>query len=181
MTGSGAHDRNSQGARAASTGTTNVYAIPPDQLDSLDRALEELIDKSKARCGIILDRTGMILAYAGDFHPVNPQVMGATAAGVIAALNSMVSRAASPEINVRFYGSDVDRIHFLLLGERLILCLLLGRHAMGGNVRSAVRQFSGAIDPLLSRFRPDAKQAEEVMKSVQFIESKLDDMFKDYK
>ena len=101
---------------------TNVYAIPPDQLENLDRALEKLLDSSKARCGLILDRTGMILAYAGDFHPVNPQVMGATAAGVIAALNSMVARAASPEINVRFYGSEVDRIHFLLLGDRLILC-----------------------------------------------------------
>jgi len=170
------------GSRQQHPGTgTNVYAIPPDQLDNLDRELEKLIDASKARCGLILDRTGMILGYAGDFHPVNPQVMGATAAGVIAALNSMVSRAASPEINVRFYGSEVDRIHFLLLGERLILCLLLGKHAMGGNVRSAVKSFSAAINPMLERFRPDARQAEEVMKSVAFIESKLDDMFTDHK
>jgi len=174
--------RQNPARNSAAVGTgTNVYAIPPDQLENLDRALEKLLDQSKARCGLILDRTGMILAYAGDFHPVNPQVMGATAAGVIAALNSMVARAASPEINVRFYGSEVDRIHFLLLGDRLILCLLLGRTALGGNVRSAVKAFSSSVQPMLERFRPDARQAEDVLKSVQYIESKLDDMFKDYK
>ncbi|MDX2176841.1 MAG: hypothetical protein SF028_10255 [Candidatus Sumerlaeia bacterium] len=158
---------------------TGFIVLPEPELEELERLLDELIAKAPARCGLVLDRTGMILSNSGDFHPITPQVMGATAAGIIAALNTMVARAASQEIHVRFYGSDVDRIHFLLLGERMILCLLLSRGTNSTSVRNAVRQFASRMSPLLERYRPDKKQGEELMKSVKFIESKLDSLFKD--
>jgi hypothetical protein len=164
-------------ARSARGDQTGIHSLPAEALEQLENEIVSLLDKSRARCGLVLDRTGLILAAAGDFHPISPQIMGATAAGVVAALNTMVARAASPEISVRFYGSDLEKIHFLLLGDRLVLCLLLGRFAQSSAVRAAVRSFQANISPLLERYRPTQEQAAGVLKSVAFIESKLDDLF----
>lgn len=164
-------------ARSGRGDQTGIHSLPAEALEHLENEIVALLDKSRARCGLVLDRTGLILAAAGDFHPISPQIMGATAAGVVAALNTMVARAASPEISVRFYGSDLEKIHFLLLGDRLVLCLLLGRFAQSSAVRAAVKNFQGNIAPLLERYRPTQEQAAGVLKSVAFIESKLDDLF----
>lgn len=158
---------------------TGFIALPDEAVVRLEEDLLSLIEECKARCGLVLDRTGLILAAAGDFHPISPQIMGATAAGVIAALNTMVARAQSPEVSVRFFGSELEKIHFFLLGDRMILCLILGRYSLSVNVRTAMKNFAGKSAPMLERFRPSRGQAENVRKSVQFIESKLDELFKD--
>lgn len=170
-----------ESVRGSNSGTTGFHALPSEALEKLEEMLEKLTDASRARCSLVLDRTGLILSGCGDFHPLNPAVMGATAAGVVAALNSMVARSASPEVSVRIYGAEVEKIHFVLLGERLILCLLLGRLTTSGQMRQAVKEFLNEVNPLLDRYRPDQQQGASVLQSVMYIETKLDEMFKDFK
>ena len=119
----------------------SVFGFSESLLTLTQEALRELVDVSRARCALVIDRTGCILASAGDFHPINPSTMGAIAAATIAALNSMVSRASSPEVSVKFYGGDVDKIHFVLIEDRLALCLLHSRQATSGQIRAAARAF----------------------------------------
>lgn len=158
--------------------TTDLVHFSEEALDAIEEALEILIDESSARCALVIDRTGCILAYCGDFHPIGKETMGATAAGVVAALNTMVARASSPEVSVRLYGADVDKIHFLVVADRIILCLLYSRRTTAGRIRAAAKAFSHTITPILSKER-DSTTPESLVKSVQFIENKLNDMFKD--
>lgn len=103
--------------------------------------------------------------------------MGAIAAGAVAALNSLVARAESPELSIRFYGADVERIHFALLSDRLILTLVHPRIAGSGGVRAATKAFIQKVRPMIDRdqTRPSTFQ------SLQFIENKLDQLFTDPK
>lgn len=159
---------------------TGFFSLPPATAQALERELEVLLDKSRAKCSFVLDRTGVILAAAGDFHPLNSQVMGATAAGVIAALNTMVARANSAEVSVKFYGSDVDKIHFVLLSDRLTLCMLHSRLTASGPARAAARAFAARVTSILAADRGVPAEAEKLMQTVNFIENKLDEMFKDF-
>ncbi len=104
--------------------------------------------------------------------------MGATAAGVVAALNTMVANASSPEVSIRLYGADVDKVHFLVIADRVILTLLYSRRTTAGRVRSAAKSFAQAVAPLIEN-QDDTTNHEHLVKSVQFIENKLNDMFKD--
>lgn len=161
------------------TGTGFVH-FSNDVLEQMDGALERLLEESHAKCALVLDRTGVILASAGDFHPVSVDNMGAVAAGVIAALNMMVARAISPEVSIKFYGADVDKIHFMVVADRLILCMLHSRHTTTGHIRSAAKTFSQDIVPALQNDRPQEANHESLAKSVQYIEGKLNDLFKDF-
>jgi predicted regulator of Ras-like GTPase activity (Roadblock/LC7/MglB family) len=146
----------------------------------MDDALDTLLHESAAKCAMVIDRTGVILSSSGDFHPLSQENMGAVAAGVIAALNTMVSRASSPEVSVKFYGADVDKIHYVLLAERLILCMLHNRQTTSGQIRQAARQFMNDMLPLIQRERTLSTSAgQDLLKSVQYIESKLNELFLD--
>jgi hypothetical protein len=101
--------------------------------------------------------------------------MGAIAAGALAALNSLVSRAESREVSIRFYGAEVERIHFALLTERLSVVMLYAHNPRITNVRASVRGFVQKVRPILERdqTRPGP------LASMEYIENKLDEMFRE--
>lgn len=164
----------------AGSSSSTIYSMSDATLDIVHEGLEQLVESSHARCALVIDRTGCIMCSAGDFHPINPSTLGATAAATIAALNAMVSRAASPEVSVKFYGAEIDKIHFVLLDERLILCLLHSRHATSGSIRAAAKAFVARVAPEIEADkRRRAPANEDLVKSVNYIEDKLDQLFKD--
>lgn len=168
-----------QGKRSQAPHDTGVVHFSDEFLEHLDDQVDVLLHESKAKCAMIIDRTGCILSSAGDFHPLSHDNMGAMAAGVIAALNAMVSRATSPEVSVKFYGAEVDKVHFVVLADRLILCMLHNRHTTSGQIRQAARNFTSAVLPTIDRERQTNTNAgtDELLKSVQYIESKLNELF----
>jgi predicted regulator of Ras-like GTPase activity (Roadblock/LC7/MglB family) len=161
------------------TSTTGLIHFSKEGLEAIDEALETLVEKSSGRCALVIDRTGCILSFVGDFHPLGKETMGATAAGVIAALNTMVSSASSPEVSIKLYGSDIDKIHFYVVADRLILCVLYAKRTTAGQIRTAARDFVNTINPILEKEKISPVDPTNLFKSVQFIESKLDDVFKD--
>lgn len=161
------------------TATAGIVFFSSDVLEKIDEAVEVLLEESKARCALVIDRTGCLLSSAGDFYPLAEDTMGAVAAGVIAALNTMVSRATSPEVSIKLYGSDVDKIHFLVIKDRLILCMLHTRHTTGGQIRAAAKSFSNTVTPIIEREKSDSQEGTDLAKSVQYIEAKLNDLFKE--
>lgn len=165
-----ADDRN-----IAQSAGSQFFALSRRTIEDLDAALNDLRTDSGSRCAFVLDRTGCILAHCGDFHPLNPQTMGAIAAGALAALNSLVSRAESREVSIRFYGSEVERIHFALLNERLSVVLLYTQNPRITNVRASVRGFVQRVRPIIERdqTRPGP------LASMEYIETKLDELFRE--
>lgn len=160
---------------------THFYALSYRVLEVIHQELEKLLAGTAARCALVIDRTGCIMASAGNFEPINPSTMGATAAATIAALNTMVSRASSPEVSVKFYGSEIDRIHFTLIEERLILCLLYGKEAESKEIRTHARHFAATVSQEIDEDRSRARETggKDVLESVNYIENKLDELFMD--
>ncbi len=170
--------QSSDRARRNLTGTGLVH-FSSDALEQIDEALEALIEASVARCALLIDRTGCIVSSSGDFHPISQENMGAVAAGVIAALNAMVSRASSPEVSVKFYGAEIDKIHYVVVADRLILCMLHGRSTTSGQIRGAAKEFVTTVTSIIGKDKVDESENKNLVKSVQYIESKLNEMFKD--
>ena len=82
-------------------------------------------------------------------------------------------------VSVKFYGADIDKVHFVVLAERLILCMLHNRHVTGGQIRQGAKNFTNAVIPAVARERTNSGKSDTggLLKSVQYIESKLNEMF----
>jgi len=167
---------NTPGGHGNSTGFVYFSEVV---ISAMDEALGILVADSDARCALVIDRTGCILSSCGDFHPVDRDTMGATAAGVVGALSYMVAQSTSQELSIKLYGADPDKIHFSVLAERLILCVLYSRQTTTGQVRAAARTFTQTMTPLMAKEGTGQQDTESILKSVQYIESKLNDIFQD--
>ncbi len=154
-----------------------IIEFSDEVLKELDEGLAELLEETKSKCTLVIDRTGCILSSRGDFHPIGEDAMGATSAGIIGALNTMMARGTSPEVSVKVYGSDVDKVHFLVMAHRLVLTILYGKKTTTGQVRQAAKKFAQRINGLVEADRGRSKDGTDIMKSVQFIEQKLNDLF----
>ena len=163
-----------------SSSGTGIVHFSNEVLEQMDSLLDEMLDESKAKCAMVIDRSGCILSSAGEFHPLSQDNLGATAAGVIAAMNTMAARATSPEISVKFYGAEVDKVHFLVLADRLILCLMHSRNTTTGQVRAAAKAFAQQAIPLIAKEKGSESEGANLAKSVQYIESKINEMFRDF-
>lgn len=144
-------------------------------------ALAELVDQGGARCAVVVDRTGCIMGSEGRFDQVDPATMGATAAATIAALNKMVSRESSREVSVRVHDAEIDKIHFVVIDQRLTLCLLYSHDETGAGIRAAARSVARRIAADVDEDRSNGvgKDQEDLIESVSYIENKLDELFKD--
>lgn len=165
----------------ASTAPPNreFLGFSEETLVVLEEALRILVDETHCRCAMLADQTGAVLASDGDFSPIGVESMGATAAGVVAALNSMVSQTTSPEVSIKLYGADPDKIHFMLVGGRIVLCVLFSRQTTVGQIRAGARTLAQSILPIITREDALLRDTQSIRRSVQYIESKLDDLFKD--
>ncbi len=148
-------------------------------LEKIDAAVELLLAGSRARCILVIDRSGLIVSSGGDFSDVGSDTMGAVGAGVVAALRTLVADKETPEISIKLYGSDIGRIHFMVLANRLILLMMHSRENSTGEVRAASRQFASNILPLLREESEKMHDTDELVRSVQYIETKLNEMFGD--
>jgi len=162
--------------------TSHIYALSRAILEMMAQTLKELVETAGCRCAVVVDRTGCIMASEGDFNLVDPATMGATAAATVAALNKMVSRDSSREIGVRFYDADIDKIHFAVIDRRLTLCLLYNQSETGAGIRTAAKTAATRIADAIAADRGVGleQDAEKLLESVNFIEGKLDELFKDF-
>lgn len=159
---------------------SQIWLFSADLLDLMTGELEKIIAHGGARDALVIDRTGCVLAFAGTFNSGEASNMAATAAATVAALRSMVAESRTSELSVQFHESDVDTIHFVLIDERLILVLLHSRKATGSSVRTAAHNFLDRIIPALQADKARLREHDSsLLQSVNYIENKLDELFKD--
>lgn len=161
--------------------TSHIYALSRAILELMSQTLKELVE-SGARCAVVVDRTGCIMSSEGNFTGIDPGTMGATAAATVAALNKLVARESSREVSVRFYDSAIDKIHFVVIDKRLTLCLLYNQADTGAGIRAAAKAAAKRIADAIAVDRNEGmeKDQEQLLESVNYIEGKLDELFKDF-
>ncbi len=170
---------NTSGSKQREGSSGELLQFSSNLLEKIDAAVELLLAGSRARCVLVIDRTGLIVSSGGDASHVGSDTMGAVGAGVVAALRTLVADQETPEISIQLYGSEIGRIHFMVLANRLILCMMHSRDNSTGEVRAAARQFANNILPLLREESEKMYDTDELVRSVQYIESKLNEMFRD--
>lgn len=152
-----------------------LYSLSKETISAIERNLQRLIKKSLPRCAFLFERSGYIICSKGDFQYLQPEDMGAIAAGAIAALQSMVSITNSSELTITFHNTTGDRIHFAVVTPRILLAVLYDTQTNTKKVREGVREFLKVCKPYLLKDETHPTGLD----SVQFINEKLNELFKD--
>ncbi len=127
-----------------------------DEMAKIDVILKELVNLSGAKCGILVDKDGHLVAKTGVVREFDIDTIAALVAGSFAATREMARILGEEEFSVIFHQGQRDNIQLTLVGDRTILTVIFDDQTTVGMVRLYTTETARKLTELfeLIRSRP---------------------------
>ncbi len=125
-----------------------------DDVDRINRTLEDYQKRSKSKCNILVDKEGHCVTQIGKAD-VNPDTVSALVAGCFTAARELARILGEPEITTLTHQGKTDSIQLTLVGERCILATIFDDATTIGMVslyvKDTIESLSKAFDDMANR------------------------------
>lgn len=124
-----------------------------EDIEQISRILAELLSLSKAKCALLIDKEGHLVAKEGAVKTFDTDSLSALVAGSFAATKEMARLLGEDEFSVMFHQGQVDNIQLTLIGDRTILTVIFDDQTQLGMIRLYTQE---AVKKLLAVFEASA-------------------------
>jgi hypothetical protein len=151
------------------------FILSEETVGTIEKMLANLAAETRASYVLVIDRSGYVIVGHGRPTHVHPEELGAIAAGVLSAMQVIVNLSESRESTVKFHSKTMANFHFAWITPRVFLLVAFDGAQSESLVRNKARRTAELIYPHLVQGETQPTD----LKSVQFIEDKLTEMFQD--
>lgn len=128
--------------------------------------LASLLKESNARCALLVDRAGQLLASTGERLSFDPTAFASLTAADFSANDQLAKMIGEPEFASLFHQGEHESMYLADVARRVILVVLFDERTTVGLVRLRVKQTVADLTELFERmFRraaaPDARGSVE--------------------
>ena len=102
--------------------------------------LNALLRESSARCALLVDRAGQLLASAGDKLSFDPTAFASLTAADFSANDQLAKMIGEPEFASLFHQGEKESMYLADVARRVILVVLFDDQTTVGMVRLRVKQ-----------------------------------------
>ena len=106
-----------------------------EDVDAIDKLLEEFIRLSGAKCALLIDKEGHLVTKRGEVRTLNMDTISALVAGSFAATKEMARLLGEEEFTALYHQGERDNIQLSLVGDRTLLTILFDDRTTVGMVR----------------------------------------------
>lgn len=139
--------------------TIKGISFKKDQIEVLDKILEDLFWESKAKSVLLADISGQLISVIGESN-VNTLPLSVLAAGNLAATKEMARMIGEPtKFKLLLHEGDTKSVYLSDVGEKLLLLAVFGKDTPIGLVRlSTQTAVSKILDVLEKALENDENQ-----------------------
>ncbi len=144
--------------------------------------LTELLRESDARCAMVVDRTGQLLATVGEALSFDPTVFASLTAADFSANDQLAKMIGEPEFASLFHQGEKESMYLADVGRRLILVVLFDQRTTVGLVRLRVKRTVQDLSRLINEMfgRPsDGQEGPQKGGLLEGAEDEIDKLFDD--
>lgn len=147
----------------------------------ISEPLTELLRESDARCAMVVDRTGQLLATVGEALSFDPTVFASLTAADFSANDELAKMIGEPEFASLFHQGEKESMYLADVGRRLILVVLFDQRTTVGLVRLRVKRTVQDLSQLLSEIlgRPHGQPESQEGGLLEGAEDEIDKLFDD--
>ena len=102
--------------------------------------LNELLKESNARCALLVDRAGQLLATVGEQMTFDPTAFASLTAADFSANDQLAQMLGEPEFASLFHQGEKESMYLADVARRVILVVLFDERTTVGMVRLRVKQ-----------------------------------------
>jgi predicted regulator of Ras-like GTPase activity (Roadblock/LC7/MglB family) len=116
------------------------WSFTEDDFNAISTALERFLVDCSARCALLVDRTGQLIATVGDRPNFDPTAFSTLAAADFSANDQLAKLIGETDFNSLFHQGEKESMYLADIGRRVILVILFDNRTTLGLVRLKMRQ-----------------------------------------
>ena len=141
-----------------------TWSLDEADFQRISGHLNELLKESNARCALLVDRAGQLLATVGEQMSFDPTAFASLTAADFSANDQLAKMIGEPEFASLFHQGEKESMYLADVARRVILVVLFDERTTVGMVRLRVKQtvsdLTAVFDELFSRTAPEGAQAQ---------------------
>lgn len=145
--------------------------------------LDVLLKESNSRCAMLVDRTGQLLANAGERLSFDPTAFASLTAADFSANDQLAKMIGEPEFASLFHQGEKESMYLADVARRVILVVLFDQRTTVGMVRLRVKQtvidLSKLFDEMFARAASGDQQPKKAGGLLEGAEDEIDKLFGD--
>ena len=127
--------------------------------------LNELLKESNARCALLVDRAGQLLASVGEQLSFDPTAFASLTAADFSANDQLAQMLGEPEFASLFHQGEKESMYLADVARRVILVVLFDERTTVGMVRLRVKQtvsdLGAVFQEMFNRTGPTGAEAKD--------------------
>ncbi len=117
-----------------------TWSIDERDYHRITEQLTTFLKESNARCALLVDRTGQLLANAGERLSFDPTAFASLTAADFSANDQLAKMIGEPEFASLFHQGERESMYLADIARRVILVVLFDQRTTVGMVRLRVKQ-----------------------------------------
>src|SRR5215213_9882013 len=133
------------------------WSFTEDDYSAITDSLTRFLGESNARCAMLVDRAGQLVATVGEQPNFDPMAFATLTAADFSANDQLARLMGETDFNTLFHQGEKESIYLADVARRLILVVLFDNRTTLGLVRlrmkQAVQELTVLFDVVFSRGR----------------------------
>jgi predicted regulator of Ras-like GTPase activity (Roadblock/LC7/MglB family) len=160
-----------------------TWSLDERDYQRITEHLASLLKEANARCALLVDRTGQLLASAGEQLSFDPTAFASLTAADFSANDQLAKMIGEPEFASLFHQGEKESMYLADVARRVILVVLFDQRTTVGMVRLRVKQTVADLSALFAEMFKRAASAEapgaEQAGLLEGAEDEIDKLFDD--
>src|SRR5881227_1091957 len=158
---------------------SSSWSFTEDDFGAITKALERFLADCNARCALLVDRTGQLVATVGQRPDFDPTAFATLTAADFSANDQLAKLIGENDFSSLFHQGEKESMYLADIGRRVILVVLFDNRTTLGLVRLKMRATVADLTAIFTAmFSRDAGTSSHVDASfVGEAEDELDKLF----
>ena len=119
---------------------SSSWSFTEDDFSEITRALERFLTDCNARCALLVDRTGQLIATVGDRPNFDPTAFATLTAADFSANDQLAKLIGENDFNSLFHQGEKESMYLADVARRVILVVLFDNRTTLGLVRLKMKE-----------------------------------------
>jgi predicted regulator of Ras-like GTPase activity (Roadblock/LC7/MglB family) len=153
------------------------WSFTEDDFGAITKALDRFLVDCGARCALLVDRTGQLVATVGERPSFDPTAFATLTAADFSANDQLAKLIGENDFNSLFHQGEKESMYLADIARRVILVVLFDNRTTLGMVRLKLRHTVGELAQLFEQVFARSAQAAGGPKILAGADDEIDKLF----
>ncbi|HEY4218532.1 MAG TPA: roadblock/LC7 domain-containing protein [Gemmatimonadaceae bacterium] len=153
------------------------WSFTEDDFAAITRALEHFLTDCNARCALLVDRTGQLVATVGEKPNFDPTAFATLTAADFSANDQLAKLIGENDFQSLFHQGEKESMYLADIARRVILVVLFDNRTTLGLVRLKMRQTVAELTQIFDQVFSRAANAASAPSILAGADDEIDKLF----